>query len=101
MWRGTCSKSRDWIAVVGLSIRLDCPLACGLRYMEQNKHLLSSKLAEILKRIHAQRAAELDGLEKAAFAEMFNEDDEYRILAGKDLDIAIEILAHVKRSAYA
>ncbi|KAI1306596.1 hypothetical protein F5Y03DRAFT_353907 [Xylaria venustula] len=55
--------------------------------LERNKHLLTSKLQETLKRIAAQRA-ELDRMEEIALADMMREDGEYQEFAGRSLEVA-------------
>ncbi|KAF2965964.1 hypothetical protein GQX73_g7574 [Xylaria multiplex] len=57
----------------------------AIEELEGNKHVLSSKLTETLKRIAAQRA-ELDRAEEAAIADMMREDGEYQAFAGKNLE---------------
>lgn len=61
----------------------------AIEELERNKHVLSSKLEETLKRIATQRA-ELDRQEKAAITEMVEEDGEYQLLAGTNLELAVE-----------
>ncbi|KAB5511395.1 hypothetical protein GE09DRAFT_1015037, partial [Coniochaeta sp. 2T2.1] len=56
--------------------------------LERNKHVLGSKLDENLKRIAAERA-ELDRLEKVAVREMCEEDHQYQVYAGTNLERAI------------
>ncbi|GAP86305.1 putative ubiquinol-cytochrome-c reductase cytochrome [Rosellinia necatrix] len=53
--------------------------------LERNKHVLSSKLKETLRRLAAQRA-ELDRVEEAAILNMMREDGEYQASAGKNLE---------------
>ena len=61
-------------------------LTCSaIEELEQNKHVLSSKLALRLENISAQRA-ELDQLEREVVAQIRHEDIEYQTLAGKDLE---------------
>lgn len=67
-------------------LRRDTQLA--IEELERNKHILSSKLAETLKRIAAQRT-ELYRLEEAAITEMVKEDGEYQVFAGMNLEQAI------------
>ncbi|KAI0976311.1 hypothetical protein F4678DRAFT_416629 [Xylaria arbuscula] len=55
--------------------------------LERNKHLLTSRLQETLKRIAAKRA-ELDRMEEIALADMMREDGEYQEFAGKSLEEA-------------
>ncbi|KAI0538482.1 hypothetical protein GGR58DRAFT_526058 [Xylaria digitata] len=57
----------------------------AIEELEGNKHVLSSKLTETLKRIAAQRA-ELDRAEEAAITDMMREDGEYQAFAGKNLE---------------
>ncbi|KAI0191402.1 hypothetical protein EV127DRAFT_363792 [Xylaria flabelliformis] len=54
---------------------------------KRNKHVLSSKLKETLKRIAAQRA-ELDRIEEMAISDMMREDGEYQAFAGRNLEEA-------------
>ena len=67
-------------------LRRDTRLA--IEELERNKHILRSKLDETLERIAAQRA-ELDQLEKAAITEMLEEDGQYQVFAGTNLERAI------------
>jgi hypothetical protein len=64
-------------------LRWDAQLV--IEELERNKHVLSSKPEENLKRIAAQRA-ELDRLEEAATTEMVKEDVEYQVFAGMNLE---------------
>ena len=60
----------------------------AIEELGRTKHLLHSKLEENLKRIAAQRA-ELDRLEKAAITEMVEEDEQYQVFAGMNLERAM------------
>ncbi|KAI0476660.1 hypothetical protein F4859DRAFT_479692 [Xylaria cf. heliscus] len=59
----------------------------SIEELDRNKHVLSSKLKETLKRIAAQRA-ELDRIEEMAISDMIREDGEYQAFAGKNLEEA-------------
>ncbi|KAI1742121.1 hypothetical protein F4680DRAFT_40887 [Xylaria scruposa] len=59
----------------------------SIEELERNKHVLSSKLKETLKRIAAQRA-ELDRIEEMAISDMMREDGEYQAFAGRNLEEA-------------
>ncbi|KAI0551077.1 hypothetical protein F4679DRAFT_540228 [Xylaria curta] len=59
----------------------------SIEELERNKHVLSSKLKETLKRIAAQRA-ELDRIEEMAISDMLREDGEYQAFAGRNLEEA-------------
>lgn len=61
----------------------------AIEELEGNKHVLSSKLEETLKRIATKRA-ELDRQEEAAIKETVEEDREYQALAGTHLELAFE-----------
>ena len=56
--------------------------------LKRNKDLLESKLSSKLRKIASQRA-ELDRLEHVAIVEMLKEDNEYKLLAGANLEEAI------------
>lgn len=56
--------------------------------LECNKHVLGAKLDEHLKKIAAERA-ELDRLEEGAIREMLEEDGQYQVYAGTNLEQAI------------
>lgn len=56
--------------------------------LERNKHVLSSKLGETLKRTAAQRA-ELNRIEEEVIAKIVKEDGEYQVFAGLNLEQAI------------
>jgi hypothetical protein len=60
----------------------------AIEELERNKQVLSSKLAETLKRIATQRA-ELDRLAEMAITEMVTENSEYQGFAGTNLEQAI------------
>lgn len=57
----------------------------AIEELEQNKHVLSSKLTRTLDNINAQRA-ELDHLEREVVAQVRHEDIEYQTLAGKEIE---------------
>ncbi|KAI1755342.1 hypothetical protein F4782DRAFT_488194 [Xylaria castorea] len=59
----------------------------SIEELERNKHVLSSKFRETLKRIAAQRA-ELDRIEEMAISDMMREDGEYQAFAGRNLEEA-------------
>jgi hypothetical protein len=67
-------------------LRRDTQLA--IEKLERNKHILTLKLEEALKRIAAQRA-DLDCLEEAAINEMVKEDGEYQAFTDTNLEHAI------------
>ena len=57
--------------------------------VRRNKDLLESQLSSKLKKIASQKA-ELERLEQTAISDMLKEDKEYQILAGANLDQAME-----------
>ena len=69
-------------------VRLRRTTQFAIGELERNKHVLISKTEETLKRIATQRAA-LDRKEEAAIAEMKEEDAEYQLLAGTNLELAV------------
>ncbi|KAH6874201.1 hypothetical protein B0T10DRAFT_449413 [Thelonectria olida] len=84
---GLATLLEDEVCLKSLTkLRRDTQLVIG--ELERNKHVLSSKLGETLKRTAAQRA-ELDRIEEEAIAEMVKEDGEYQVFAGSNLEQAI------------
>lgn len=75
-------------------LRRDTQLA--IEELERNKHILQSKLEDKLRRIAAERA-ELDQREEAAIREMLEEDRQYQVYAGTDLERAV-VLSEVSTS---